>query len=120
VHNAIQPGDPTYGDLTQEEVRQIQEIVDRAGRPLEVVGSAAQGIRRNAGTSLPIGKGPGTKSDIDYLVPPGSMGHYQSFQDQLPSIDANTGVIPGTHNPFIGPAIRFEPGCAPQFIPQRQ
>src|SRR5262249_52917186 len=33
------------GDLTVVEVEQIQSVVERAGRPLEVVGSAAKGAR---------------------------------------------------------------------------
>ena len=45
------------GDLTPAEIRQIQGVVDRAGRPLEVVGSAARGHRRGVGSSLSIGKG---------------------------------------------------------------
>ena len=108
------------GDLTDAEMQQIQAVVDRAGRPLEVVGSAAQGTRRGIGSGLPVGKGQGTRSDIDYLVAPGSAQHYQSLQRLLPSIEPGAGLIPGTHNPFMGPAIRFEPGSPPQFIPQRQ
>jgi len=53
------------GDLTLDEARRIQAVVDEAGEPLWVVGSAAEGARRNVGTDLPIGKGPGTQSDID-------------------------------------------------------
>ncbi len=95
------------GDLTSREVAQIQTVVDEAGRPLEVVGSAARGTRTAA-------------SDIDYLVPPGSLRYYENFglQKSLPSIDPK-GLIPGTHNPYMGPAIRFEPGTPPVRIPGR-
>jgi len=34
------------GDLTSSEIRQIQKVVNEAGCPLEVVGSAAKGTRR--------------------------------------------------------------------------
>ena len=105
------------GDLTAEEIIQIQRVVDQAGRSLEVVGSAAQGTRRGVGTNLPTSKGPGTRSDIDYLVPPSSQGYYSGLENSLPSIDPKLPLIPGTHNPYIGPAIRFEPGVPPQFIP---
>jgi hypothetical protein len=98
-----------FGDLTNSEVRQIQKVVNRAGRPLEVVGSAAAGARRGVGTDLPIGKGPGTRSDIDYLAPPSSLQYFQGIQQRLPGIDPKTGIIPGTSNPNIGPSIRFEP-----------
>ncbi len=104
------------GDLTQGEVGQIQGVVDQAGRPLEVAGSAAKAERRGVGSNLPIGKGPGTRSDIDYLIPPGSRSYYQGLEGQLPGMDP-FGPIPGTHNPFIGPGIRFEPGAPPRYIP---
>ena len=105
------------GDLTSAEVRQIQGVVDRAGRPLEVVGSAARGSRRGVGTDLPMGKGPGTRSDIDYLVPPSSRQYFTGFESQLPSLDPASGIIPGVHNPYIGPAIRFEPEAIPFLVP---
>jgi RHS repeat-associated protein len=104
------------GDLTKHEVKAIQGVVTEAGRPLEVAGSAARGQRRGVGSDLPIGKGSGTQSDIDYLIPPGSVPHFRDLASQLPGLDQG-GVIIGTHNPFIGPAIRFEPGGAPSFIP---
>jgi hypothetical protein len=68
------------GDLTNGEVAQIQGVVDEAGRPLEVAGLAARGARRGVGTALPIGKGPGTQSDIDYLIPPGSTFYYRGLE----------------------------------------
>lgn len=107
----------TESDLTVMEAKQIQSVVDQAGRPLEVVGSAAKGTRRGVGTNLPIGKGPGTKSDIDYLVPPSSMAYYEGLSNKLPSLDPKSGIIPGTHNPGIGPGIRFEPGESPSILP---
>ena len=95
---------------------QIQRVVDDAGRPLEVVGSAATGTRRGVGTDLPIGKGPGTRSDIDFLVPPSSLEHFRGLTGRLPSLDPGSGVISGIHNPHIGPAIRFEPGGSLTFV----
>jgi len=44
---------PWLGDLTAEEISQIQGVVDQAGRPHYVVGSAAEGLRPSF-------------SDIDY------------------------------------------------------
>lgn len=116
VRKADVPGGG-LGDLTPVEVRQIQSVVDDAGRPLEVVGSAASGTRRGVGSDLPIGKGPGTRSDIDVLVPPSSMQHFEGLERRLPSLDPRSGIIPGTHNPHIGPAVRFEPGVTPRLIP---
>jgi RHS repeat-associated protein len=105
------------GDLTNHEVNSIQKTVDDAGRPVEVVGSAAKGTRRGVGTDLPIGKGPGTRSDIDYISHPTHLPYLMDFQHGLPGIDPQTGIVPGVSNPYLGPSIRFEPGAAPQTIP---
>lgn len=107
------------GDLTKAEVKDIQKTVDQAGRPLEVGGSAASGTRRGVGTDLPVGKGAGTKSDIDYFTPPSHMPYFMDIQHQLPSIDPGTGIAPGTINPYMGPGIRFEPGSSPTVIPKQ-
>jgi len=104
------------GDLTKGEVTNIQEVVNKAERPIEVVGSAATGNRRGIGSNNPIGKGVGTKSDIDYLAPPSSIPYFP--QAKLPGIDPKTGIVPGYGNPFIGPVIRFEPFTKPEFIPK--
>jgi len=104
------------GDLTKAEIKTIQNVVNEAERPIEVVGSAANGARRGVGSDLPIGKGAGTKSDIDYIAPPSSIPNFN--QSKLPSIDPKTGIVPGYGNPFQGPVIRFEPGTKPIFIPK--
>ena len=112
-----QVGKSGLGDLTKAEVKQIQKQVDEAGRPLDVVGSAARGDRRNPGSNLPFGKGGGTKSDIDFLTHPQNLPAFKGKQGKLPEIDPKTGIIPGAHNPFQGPGIRFEPGVAPKLNP---
>lgn len=105
------------GDLTDEEIRQIQDVVDRAGRPLEVVGSAARGERKGVGTDGPITKG--VKSDIDYAIPPASYAYFEgaNAQDLLPGVDPNDGLLMGIHSPHDGPSIRFEPGQLPRWVP---
>jgi hypothetical protein len=110
-------GERALGDLTTAEIREIQAVVDEAGRPLEIVGSAARGTRREIGTGLPIGKEAGMRSDIDYLAHPQYHPHFKGLEGGLPSIDPKTGLIPGVHNPFMGPAIRFEPGVSPFYVP---
>jgi hypothetical protein len=109
LRQGIKSATKPLGDLTTGEIAKIQTVVNEAGRPLEVVGSAASGTRRGVGTDLPVGKGNGTKSDIDYLVPPSSWQHYDGLQGKLPDIDPKTGIIPGVGNSNIGPVIRFEP-----------
>jgi hypothetical protein len=97
-----------FGDLTQLEIQQIQQLTNQAGRPIHVVGSAARGERRGIGTNQPIGKGPGTRSDIDYVIPISSMDYWKPYIHQLPGIDWH-GPLPGSPNPFMGPSIPFEP-----------
>ncbi len=88
------------GDLTASEAKAIQQVVNRAGRPLEVVGSAARGARTAA-------------SDIDYVVPPSSLKYFEGLEQALPKIDMNHGIISGVGNPNMGPVIRFEPTAIP-------
>lgn len=107
------------GDLTKAEVKQIQSVVDEAGRPLDVIGSAAKGSRRNPGSNLPFGKGNKKKSDIDFITNPQHLPSFSGKQGKLPEIDPRTGIVPGSHNPFQGPGIRFEPGVKPKFNPSK-
>jgi hypothetical protein len=80
------------GDLTSEETSQIQSVVNKANRPLDVVGSAATG-ERVAG------------SDIDYTVSPSSWSYFDEYQNELPGLDSH-GILQGTPD---GPSIHFEP-----------
>ena len=95
--------------VTAEEVAQIKSVVDRAGRPLWVVGSAARGTRRGVGTNLPVGKGPGTRSDIDYTTANSSVEYFEEVAAELPSL-GEAGLLRGSPD---GKAIRFEPGSRP-------
>jgi hypothetical protein len=84
------------GDLTIAEVKAIQDIVNQAGRPLQVVGSAARGART-------------ATSDIDYAAPVSSLKYFTRLQYGLPKFDPRHGIIQGGGNPHIGPYINFEP-----------
>ena len=92
------------GDLSPDEILQIQSLTEHVGRPIWVVGSAARGERNPT-------------SDIDYLTGPSSLPYWQPVQNELPGIDPEHGIVPGTHNPHQGGAIRFEPGEVPKVIP---
>lgn len=94
------------GDLTAEEIRQIQKVVDKAGRPLDVVGSAAKGARH-------------AKSDIDYTAASASHEYFKGLESGLPKLDSSHGILRGSPSPFEGPSIRFEPGVPPSFIPKQ-
>jgi hypothetical protein len=129
------------GDLTPDEVRQIQRVVDDlqgqidaelgpgvGDAELSVVGSAARGERRGVGTDLPIGHDPPgapgtTRSDIDYVAPRSLEDFFQSGfatpDEQLPQRS-----LPGFHDfqgtPFFGdprpgPSILFRPGQDPVY-----
>ena len=87
----------TSGDLTATESSQIQNVVNQANRPLDVVGSAARGERV-------LG------SDIDYTVAPANVPYFDDFPDDLPGLDSH-GLLQGSPD---GPSIRFEPED-PQF-----
>ncbi len=92
------------GDLTASEVGQIQNVVDAAGRPLDVVGSAARAART-------------ATSDIDYTTANANFGNFEGLEGQLPRIDPEHGLLRGYADPNVGPSIRFEPGTAPYFVP---
>lgn len=107
IHRSDRPSG--LGDLRRGEVNQIQKAVNSAGRPLDVVGSAAAGNRRNPGTDLPVGKGPGTKSDIDYTMGSSSVS---SFKDaDLPTPEILQG---GPERGSL--SIRFEPNREPRTV----
>jgi len=92
---------PGFGDLTEQEIGQIQAAVDQAERPLTVVGSAARGTRHEG-------------SDIDYLASPSSYDNFQGLEGDLPNLDPDHGVLSGFPIPDQ-PAIPFEPTSDPVF-----
>jgi RHS repeat-associated protein len=53
------------GTLTDAERQALQQVANKHKTTLHVYGSRARGEGRNIDTDLPVGKGPGTKSDID-------------------------------------------------------
>lgn len=111
-----------FGDLTHGEVRQIQRAARAVERGVTVVGSAARGQRRGVGSGLPIGKGPGTRSDIDYVAPPSHLAHWAGFEHRLPSINIKPGnppIIPGRMDPWMGPGVKISPKGRPERIPGR-
>jgi hypothetical protein len=136
------------GDLRPHEVREVQNIVEEAQRRIDhvlqsvgaapgelpvdivVIGSAARGARRNADTQLPFGKGPGTRSDIDYAVPDRAVSDHvfserglsradEAFWRQLPGFDTRTvgGQLHHTMPSTTEPRIWFRAGRDPMFLP---
>ncbi len=56
------------GTLTDEERDALQAVADQYDLVIDVVGSRAAGRGRNIHTSLPVGKGRDTRSDIDVRI----------------------------------------------------
>ena len=99
---------PSFGDLNEDEKQQIQNAINKAGRPIHVGGNAAIGGRRNVGSDLPIGKGPGTKSDMDFIIPHFLVEYWEPYKNSLPGVNPANGLIYGIPKPFMGPFISFE------------
>jgi len=112
------------GDLTIEEINQIQHIVDKVGKDIHIVGSAAKGTQRNIGTDYPIGKkiegGPQTKSDIDYVMQGNYKDKLKLDEAGLPALDSHGVLVRKNKSRALKPGkphIQFSPGKEPQFIP---
>lgn len=68
VHNAGCGDVVGNGRLTRSEVQEIQDIANKYNTEIHVVGSRSAGQGRNIDTNLPVGKGEGTRSDIDIRI----------------------------------------------------
>ncbi len=107
------------GDLTADEMVQIQAAANRLGDDIYVVGSAARGERRHVGSDLPLarfgGGKDGTRSDIDYAVRLDLDDAANRLS--LPDVDPSFGVRGLDYlNLDSGPAIRFSPNRAPAYV----
>ncbi len=118
VHNTC--GDVVGpGRLTPQEAEQIQRVADKYNTQIHVVGSRAGGRGRNIDTHLPLGKGEGTRSDIDMRI------HGQDDIDsggRLSMELSNAGESAGRVSSFTGlgghpnthpPKIIFKPNQHP-------
>jgi hypothetical protein len=56
------------GTLSPFERNALQGVANEFDTTIDVVGSRAAGRGRGVGTDLPVGKGPGTRSDIDVRI----------------------------------------------------
>jgi hypothetical protein len=114
------------GDLADGEVAAISKVVNDTEVPFVVVGSSTIGRRRGLGTLDEIGHGPGTKSDIDYVVP-STQAEVKDFfqlgfrsadevpQAGLPSFDRFQGL--GFAKPDEDTyRIWFQPGKEPVYL----
>lgn len=104
---------PIRGILSRAEIDELQEIADRFDTTIDIVGSRGSGTGRNVNKpDLPVGKGRGTRSDIDTRV---DTNHPQSdaIIDSINNSSggaANAGANFSTADrPTFGPFIRFNP-----------
>jgi hypothetical protein len=114
------------GDLTSDEVNQIQALVEEAGQPIWVVGGAAKGTRRNVGTNLPFKrllgeKTSSTRSDIDYFFEYDKIDVYgrprMDVFRRLPDLDTRHGILGGWVRRRLTTGILFQPGKPPEVHP---
>ena len=100
------------GTLTAEERAEIQAIANKHRTTIDVVGSRAAGEGRNIGSDLPVGKGPGTRSDIDFRI---DTSHPQADElisdlQRVGNGAGNAGTKWGPNQyPTYPPFIRFTP-----------
>ena len=102
---------PGSGTLNPSEVAEIQAIANKYNTTIDVVGSRAAGQGRNINDpSLPVGKPPGTRSDIDFRY---DTGHPQAAQIQaeLNQVSGGAGNAAAKHsnNPAAGGRASYPP-----------
>ena len=98
------------GTLTAAEQAEIQAIANKHRTTIDVVGSRAAGEGRNIGSSLPVGKGKGTRSDIDFRIDT-SHPQVEDLIADLQKVGNGAGrasIKHGTdHRPTYPPVIRI-------------
>lgn len=120
----IKPQVPGSRTLTPADVAAIKRVSEKYNVRIDVGGSRANGRGRNIDRfDLPVSKGPGTRSDIDFIVSP-DHPQYRSIMDELREVGGGAGQ-PHPDNGFLsafpsageelgdGWRIRFEPGADP-------
>jgi RHS repeat-associated protein len=100
------------GSLTPAEHAQIQAIANKFNTVIDVVGSRAAGLGRNVNTTLPRGRGPGTRSDIDFRID-SSHPNVDALINDLKGVGGGVGSASTRHSTTtrltVPPLIRFTP-----------
>jgi RHS repeat-associated protein len=99
------------GTLTSAERAEIQAIADRFGAQIDVVGSRAAGQGRNIeNLDFPVGKGPNTRSDIDFIVNGQDIINSRgALNDQLNRVGNGAGRLYSPSGVSEPPSIIFRP-----------
>jgi RHS repeat-associated protein len=99
------------GTLTAVERAEIQAIANQFKTEIRVVGSRAAGRGRNVGTNLPVGKGPGTRSDIDFIIDGQvDISARGALTDALRNVGNGAGSVISPRGFSSPPHIVFTPG----------
>lgn len=111
-------GATTTGTLTEQEQRELQALADRYNTRIDVIGSRAEGRGRNIDTNLPVGKGPGTRSDIDCRIDGQvDVDTRGALSDGVRAVGNGAGsVASSTGLPSRPPVIIFRPGQPPEHV----
>ena len=111
---------PDLGEntLTPREIRELQDISDRFGTNVDVIGSRAAGRGRNIDTDLRVGKGSGTRSDIDVRIDgQKDIDTRGGLSDAVSDVGNGAGsVASSTGLPSNPPVIKFRPGQNPERV----
>jgi RHS repeat-associated protein len=101
------------GTLTVAESEELQAIANDFKTEIDVVGSRAAGKGRNIETDLPVGKGSGTRSDIDVRIDgQRNIDSRGALADRVIAVGKGAGSVASEGLPLVKtrpPFIRFTP-----------
>jgi RHS repeat-associated protein len=104
--------------LTPKEIQELQALADRYKTNIDVIGSRAAGNGRNIATDLPVGKGPGTRSDIDVRIDGQvDIDTRGGLSNDVGNVGNGAGTVASsTGLPSSPPVIKFRPGKPPERV----
>ncbi len=106
------------GTLTDKELKELQDIADKHNTPIDVVGSRARGEGRNIDKpDLPVGKGEGTRSDIDVRSDgQADIDSRGAISDAISEVSGGAGNRIGDSDQSSGPVIQIRPNQPPKLV----
>jgi hypothetical protein len=113
------PSELGPGTLTDEELKELQDLADKHDAQIDVIGSRAEGRGRNiSDTTLPVDKGPGTRSDIDVRIDgQKDIDSGGALSDGIKGVGNGAGsVASSTGLPSKPPVIIIRPNAKPVHI----
>jgi hypothetical protein len=106
------------GTLTEQELKELQDIADKHNTPIDVVGSRARGDGRNIDRpELTVGKGEGTRSDIDVRSDgQADIDSRGAISDAISNVSGGAGNRIGDTDQSSGPVIQIRPNQPPKLV----